>query len=114
VYQYASSAQKATYTFAGFSALLSRSGIWDASSTIASQNIQRFRESAIRPLAECGQTRVWNLMIDVIAQVGRYPSGASSLGGSFLVEGEKRYWVHVAIDRLTGQVVDRQVEIVPE
>ena len=26
------------------------------------------------------------------------------------IEGVKRYWVHVAIDRFTGQVIDRQVE----
>jgi hypothetical protein len=32
----------------------------------------------------------------------------------FLVEGEKRYWVHVAIDRFTGEVIDRQVEVVKE
>jgi hypothetical protein len=32
----------------------------------------------------------------------------------FVVEREKRYWMHVAIDRLTGQVIDRQIEIVNE
>jgi len=110
------------YMFAGFSAALSGtsgngSDVWattPANDNYSSPNIQRFRESAIRPLAECGQTRVWNLMIDVIAQTGRYPSGASSPGSSFLVEGEKRYWIHIAIDRLTGQIIDRQVESIPE
>ena len=29
---------------------------------------------------------------------------------NFIVEGEQRYWVHVAIDRFTGQVIDQQVE----
>ena len=33
------------------------------------------------------QTRVWNLMIDVIAQSGRYPQGTANLS-QFQVEGE--------------------------
>jgi hypothetical protein len=76
-------------------------------------NIQRFREAPIRALSACGQTRVWNLMIDVIAQTGRYPMTATNIS-SFMVEGEQRYWVHLAIDRLTGQVIDKQVEVVKE
>jgi Tfp pilus assembly protein PilX len=76
-------------------------------------NIQRFRESSMRALANCGQTRVWNLMIDLVAQTGRYPQSAGNLN-QFLVEGEQRYWVHVAIDRLTGQVIDKQIEVVKE
>jgi hypothetical protein len=32
----------------------------------------------------------------------------------FLVEREQRYWVHVAIDRFTGQVIDKQIEVVNE
>jgi hypothetical protein len=31
-----------------------------------------------------------------------------------VVEGEQRYWVHVAIDRFTGQVIDKQIEVVNE
>ena len=75
--------------------------------------IQRFREAPIRVLASGGQTRVWNLMIDVIAQTGRYPQSAGSLD-NFMVEGEQHYWVHLAIDRLTGQVIDKQLEVVNE
>jgi hypothetical protein len=52
-------------------------------------------------------------MIDVIAQAGRFPSTATGLA-QFNVEGERRYWVHVAIDRLTGKVLDEQVEEVKE
>ena len=33
---------------------------------------------------------------------------------NFVVQGEKRYWVHVAIDRFTGQVIDKQIEVVNE
>jgi hypothetical protein len=79
----------------------------------AMENIQRFRESLIRPLAAVGDTRVWNLLIDVIAQTGRYPQGTTN-PANFIVDGEQRYWVHVAIDRYTGQVLDKQVEVVKE
>ncbi len=71
------------------------------------------RESIARSLGEVDQTRTWNLLIDVIAQSGRYPPNASSLTG-FVVEGEQRYWVHVAIDRFTGEVIDKQIEVANE
>ncbi len=71
------------------------------------------RESIARALAEVGQTRTWGLLIDVIAQAGRYSPVANALA-DFTVEGEQRYWVHVAIDRFTGQVIDRQIEVVSE
>lgn len=69
------------------------------------------RESIPRALGEIGQTRTWNLMIDLIAQSGRYPPTATGLT-DFIVQGEKRYWLHVAIDRFSGKVVDQQVEAV--
>jgi len=99
-----------TVTYSGLSA--------DLDDTVFSAHanapyIQRLRQSAIRPLAACGQTRVWNLMIDLVAQTGRYPQSASVLQ-DFYVESEKRCWLHVAIDRLTGQVIDSQVETVTE
>jgi hypothetical protein len=75
--------------------------------------IQRFREAPIRALAASGQTRVWNLLIDVVAQTGRYPESAADLS-KFVVEGEQHYWVHVAIDRYTGQIIDKQIEVVKE
>ena len=40
--------------------------------------VMRFREAPIRALASVGQTRVWNLLIDVVAQTGRYPQSASA------------------------------------
>ena len=75
--------------------------------------VQRFHEAPIRALAACGQTRIWNLMIDVVAQTGKYPTSATGID-NFMVEGEQRYWVHLAIDRLTGQVLDKQIEVVKE
>jgi len=38
--------------------------------------IKSRREAAVRPLAELGTTRTWNLLIDVVAQVGHYPANA--------------------------------------
>ena len=67
----------------------------------------------MRALTEGGQTRTWNLMIDVIAQSGPYPPTASNLS-QFVVEGEKRYRLHIAIDRFTGEVIDQQLEAVYE
>jgi hypothetical protein len=72
------------------------------------------RESIARAFGETAQTRTWNLMIDVIAQTGRYPPNATSLTNGFIVSGEQRYWIHVAIDRFTGQVIDKQIEVVNE
>ena len=81
--------------------------------TVTGLGTKEARESVIRAFSDAGQTRTWNLMIDVVAQSGRYPINASTLAG-FLVEGEQHYWVHVAIDRFTGQVVDKQIEVVNE
>jgi len=71
------------------------------------------RESMARALGEVDQTRTWNLLIDVIAQSGKYAPGETDLK-KFVVQGEQRYWVHVAIDRFTGQVIDKQIEVVNE
>jgi len=57
--------------------------------------------------------RTWGLLIDVIAQTGHYAPGETDLT-KFIVEGEQHYWLHVAIDRFTLQVIDRQVEVVTE
>jgi hypothetical protein len=71
--------------------------------------VKRLREAPIRALAGVGQVRVWNLMMDVVAQSGR-----TSQAGKFTIDGEQRYWVHLAVDRMTGQILDKQVEVVKE
>jgi hypothetical protein len=83
-----------------------------AANTISSSS-EEAKESVARALAEVTQTRTWGLMIDVIAQSGRYPPSAKNLA-DFVVEGEKRYWLHIAIDRFTGEVIDQQLEAVYE
>jgi hypothetical protein len=82
--------------------------------TAQSAKIQR--EAAIRTLSEVGNARTWNLLIDIIAQSGRYPQTLSPGASfdSFIPEGERRYWLHVAIDRYTGKIVDRFLEPVQE
>jgi len=75
------------------------------------QKIKTRREGVARALADVAQTRTWNLMIDIVAQAGRYPPNATGLD-QFIVEGERHYWLHVAIDRFTGEVLDRQLEVV--
>jgi len=82
-----------------------------AGTTIGST--EETKETVSRALAEVTQTRTWGLMVDVIAQSGRYPGTANTLS-DFVVEGEKRYWLHVAIDRFTGEVIDQQLEEVFE
>jgi Putative Ig domain len=74
------------------------------------------KQTIARTLAETGQTRTWNLMIDVIAQTGRYAPGTASFtdANKFTVEGEKRYWLHVALDRDDGTVLGTQLEEVIE
>lgn len=71
------------------------------------------RESVIRALADVTNQRTWNIMIDILCQSGRYPATAQNIN-QFVVEGEKRYWVHLAIDRYTGEIVDRVIESVNE
>lgn len=84
-----------------------------ADSTFTGLGNKEARECVMRALTDAGQTRTWNLMIDVIAQSGRYPPTAAFLK-DFVVEGEKRYWLHIAIDRFTGEVIDQQLEAVFE
>jgi hypothetical protein len=98
-------------------AALSRADIPRLSSTVINApftTTEETRETVARVLSEVAQTRTWGLLIDVITQTGRYPPGTTNLTQLFVVEAEKRYWLHVAIDRFTGEVLDRQLEAVSE
>jgi hypothetical protein len=75
------------------------------------------KEAVARALAEVGQTRTWGLLIDVVAQTGHYAPTAASAStplAAFVVDGEKRYWMHVAIDRFDRTVLGQQLEEVFE
>jgi hypothetical protein len=61
---------------------------------------EKVPETIARALCEVTQTRTWNLFIDVIAQTGKYKPNAPDLtANNFIVEGEKRYWLHIALGR---------------
>jgi hypothetical protein len=80
---------------------------------------EKVPEAIARALCEMTQTRTWNLLIDVIAQTGKYKPSAPNLTASdFIVEGEKRYWLHIALGRdlVSGQVdvLGTQLEVVNE
>ncbi len=81
--------------------------------TAYQKNISRYCETAVRALAANGMSRTWNFMVDVIAQSGHYLPGKTD-AANFVVEGEQRYWIHLAIDRFTGKVIDKQIELVKE
>ncbi len=68
------------------------------------------REAIVRAFGETAQTRTWNLLIDLVAQTGYYKPNATSLQNDFIVKGEEHYWVHLAIDRFTNQVVEKRIE----
>ncbi len=85
-----------------------------ATAKTANKANKAYAEAPLRALASVTNTRTWNLMIDVIAQSGIFPPNAQNLASSFIVQGERRFWLHVAIDRLTGEVVDQQLEPVYE
>ena len=99
-------------SYQGFSSMLTAQtgGVFTLA---ADASIKRRCESIMRALADSGNTRTWNLLIDVVAQTGQYPANTTDLS-KFVVQGETRYWVHVSIDRLTGNVIAKQVEQVSE
>jgi hypothetical protein len=83
------------------------------------EQLEKLPEAISRALSEIGQARTWNLMIDVVAQTGKYKPNAPDLTASnFIVEGEKRYWLHIALGRdlVSGSVdvLGTQLEEVTE
>ncbi len=81
-------------------------------STSPNNILQRYREAPLRALADVGEVRVWNLFIDLVAQSGFCGASASGLD-QFFVRGETHWWIHLAIDRATGRIIDQQIEISP-
>jgi len=77
--------------------------------TSAPFNTEEGRETIARAFSELTQTRTWGLLIDLVAQTGHYKPNATNLQTDFVVEGEKRYWLHIAIDRFDGTIVGQQL-----
>jgi hypothetical protein len=108
----------ATNSSAGGVPAMSRADIARIAHTInppcnTSDPVQERQDTFARALSEVTQTRTWGLLIDVVAQTGHYKPNATGLA-DFVVEGEKRYWLHVAIDRFDGSIVGQQLEEVTE
>jgi len=80
---------------------------------LASDVMKTRREAALRALAEMGTTRTWTFLIDLVAQTGRFTS-ASKTGSDFMVQSEERVWIHVSIDRVTGEILETRKENVDE
>jgi hypothetical protein len=106
---------RASFVTSGEVANIINSGSFTDSGT---SKVKTEGESLVRSMAESSNTRTWNLLIDVIGQSGHFLNNSApvSSGGkdNFVVEGERHYWLHVAIDRYTGQVVDQQLELVDQ
>jgi len=71
------------------------------------------QELIARALSETCTVRTWGLLIDVIAQSGHCKPSTAALA-DFAVDGEKRYWLHVSIDRFNGDIIEQQLEEVLE
>jgi hypothetical protein len=72
-----------------------------------------YAEAPMRALSSVASTRTWNLLIDIVAQSGFMAPTATTLN-DFVVEGERRYWLHISIDRYTGKILDQQLESIYE
>lgn len=70
-------------------------------------------EAFLRGLSGSTDTRTWNILIDLVAESGRLTPAANSLQ-NFAVSAQRRFWIFVALDRITGRVVDYKMEIVNE
>ncbi len=70
-------------------------------------------ENFSRALSSTTDTRSWQLMLDVVAQSGRIAPQNSDLE-KFLVEGQRRFFVYLTIDRITGEILDKHIEPVYE
>lgn len=77
------------------------------------KTIKVAREAAVRTLGEIGTVRTWNFLIDVVVQSGRFTSSSKD-GADFMVNAERREWIHVAIDRMTGEILEQRKEVVNE
>jgi len=76
---------------------------------------RRKRECVLRALIDGGQTRVWNLMIDLIVQTGRFPTSANDRDAVLEKTGEAECGCTWRFDRFTGRRYSTDnLERVPE
>lgn len=71
-------------------------------------------EGPLRSLSALGTTRVWNIGLDLVVEVGRYPKNATDPARDFIVESHRRFFVTLVFDRIEGKLISRQIEPVYE
>jgi hypothetical protein len=99
--------------YTGFSHDIGTTAVPKINGTPTVALIPRQRDAVMRALTDSGSTRTWNLLIDLVAQSGTFPPKSTAFP-NFVVEGEKHYWLHVALDRYTGKIIGSQLEVVSE
>ena len=80
---------------------------------LAAQTSKEAREAGVRTLGALTSTRTWNFLIDLVLQSGKLPGSVAS-PDKFVVRAERHLWIHVAIDRITGEILELQKETVYE
>jgi len=73
------------------------------------RSIKDRRQVVTRALTSGTTVRTWDFMMDLVVQSGRLSPKAASLT-DFNAAAERRYWVHFALDRITGRLLDVQWE----
>jgi hypothetical protein len=81
----------------------------DKFSSATDRSINDRREAIARALADGTTVRSWNFTLDLVVQSGTLPPAATELE-AFQPAAERRYWIHFAIDRITGRLLDVQWE----
>lgn len=77
-------------------------------------------ENFARAVSSSLDTRNWQMLIDVVAQSGKISPQSTSLADEnnvlqgFVVEGQKRFYVYLTLDRITGEIIDKYIEVVYE
>lgn len=77
------------------------------------RSINDRREAVIRALSDGTTVRTWNFMLDLVVQSGQLTPAAASLR-QFQSSAERRYWIHFAVDRITGKLLEVQWEPVKQ
>jgi hypothetical protein len=73
------------------------------------RSIKARREAVTRALADGTTCRAWNFTLDLLVQSGQLTPTATDLK-QFQSSAERRYWIHFAIDRITGKLLEVQWE----
>jgi len=73
------------------------------------RSINDRREAVTRALSDGTTVRAWNFTLDLVVQSGQLPPAAKNLQ-QFQSSAERRYWIHFAVDRITGRLLDVQWE----